>query len=390
MTSIKYAQNGKRDFHNLEEEFDQAFEELHNEEWKIPENKDALIDYLKACKRGKTKSAGKNRKVGKSSLYRIMGILRLFLEEWIGKDIRKVTREDVAKFYDAMEDDEIKQSNGKAYKQSSKSKNYKTIRKFMRWVGKGDYCDDWDVTEEVPTKEFLSRNEVERLVNSAGIQYKAHIMILFDGGLRAEEYGNLRWKDLKKKDGKKYYQAHVRKETSKTKKERFVSLWLATDYIDSLKTYQKEKLGAEFNEEGFLYNGMYQSLLRQIKRLGKQVLNKHITPHMLRHSSATYYANVIKTYQNFCYRYGWSLNSSTPQRYWHPQNDDEVAEQAKEHEIAKFKTQFEQVKLRNDALQQHLEKLEKTMDGANAFFAMASKNPKVLKVLVEEGIIEED
>lgn len=34
MVSIKYASNGKRDLHNLEQEYDNALINLHKEKWK--------------------------------------------------------------------------------------------------------------------------------------------------------------------------------------------------------------------------------------------------------------------------------------------------------------------------------------------------------------------
>lgn len=366
MGKIKYASNGKRDFHNLEEEYDNALEELRNEKWSIPENKELLLDYLSKSRRGNVKSGGRNRKVGKSTLYRTMGILRLFLNEWLKKDITKATARDLQDFYNRMEDDLIRQTNGEAYKPATKAQRYKQIRKFLSWLGKAELCNSWDFTEETVSKEHLTRSEIERMAEAAGIRFQAHIMMLFDGGFRAEEYGNLRWKDITKPEGKEYFQANIRKETSKTKKNRKVSLWLATDSLIAYKNYMREKQGEEFSEDNYLYTGEYQSLLRQIKRLGKKALNKKVTPHMLRHSSATYYANVIKTYQNFCYRYGWTLKSSTPERYWHPQNDFEVADQTKEHEIGRFKTEFEQVKLRNNQLQQEINEIKNLMSSLRA------------------------
>lgn len=40
-----------------------------------------------------------------------------------------------------------------------------------------------------------------------------------------------------------------------------------------------------------------------------------VTPHMLRHSSATYYANRLKNPYKLCYRYGWTIASNMVNRY---------------------------------------------------------------------------
>lgn len=51
-----------------------------------------------------------------------------------------------------------------------------------------------------------------------------------------------------------------------------------------------------------------------LHRKSKSILNKRVTPHILRHSSATYYANHLSHYQ-LCYRFGWSMASKMPNRY---------------------------------------------------------------------------
>jgi len=368
MAKINYAENGKRDYHYAEEEFDNSFEKLKNEEkWKFDNNRKIVIDYIKACKRGKAKSARKNKRIGKSSLYRIIGILRLLSESWLKKDFEKATAKDWEGFYDNMEDDIIKNEYGKKFKPSSKAKNYKTLRKFLKWkFGENkyypDFCDDWVTTEETATKIFITRSEAEKMINSASaLRVKTFLMVLFDGGFRAEELANLRWVDVMKPEGRDYYKAFVRRETSKTKRERNVSLWLATDLLDSYKNSEMAKKKKEFKETDFLFDTGYQTLYRTIKRIAKKVLNKSVSVHTLRHSSATYYASIIKTYQQFCARYGWNLKSGTAQRYFHSVDDDEIAEQTKDHEIAKFKGDFERLKIENSQLQKDMEQMKEDL-----------------------------
>lgn len=355
---IAYASSGKRDFQNVEEEFENALAELKNQTWQFEENREKVLAYLRACQLGMVKSGGKNRKVGKSTLYRVMGILRLLSERWIKKDFTKTTENDWVEFYMMMEEGKLKQENGKPYKQTTRAKLYKTIRKFLAYLGLKHFTEKWDFTEETPNKGHLTRSQVEQMIEASSLKMKTVIMTLFDGGFRAEEFANLRWVDLVKKQGK-YYQAHVRSETSKTKKERHVSLWIASDYLDSYKQSEMTRLGKDFKNEGYLYEGDYGSLHKALKRIGERAIGKPVNPHMLRHSSATYYANIVKTYQLFCYRYGWSLKSGMAQRYFHPKDDEEIAEQAKDHEIARFKTDFERVQLENQSLKERVDELAK-------------------------------
>jgi integrase len=188
---------------------------------------------------------------------------------------------------------------------ASKSKIYRTLRKFLKWkYGENKYyptsCDDWVTTEDKVTKEHITRSEVEKMVTQATTtKIKCFIMMLFDGGFRIEEIANLRWADVKKEEGKDYYRAEVRGETSKTKKPRVVSLWLSTDLIETYKnSIESKKKRIDPNE--YLFDTKYNTLYTEVVRLGKRALNKDIAPHTLRHSSATYYANIIKTYQQFC------------------------------------------------------------------------------------------
>lgn len=363
MRQTKYASNGKKDISGLEYKFDNAFEKLqHDEQWRHDTNRKIVINYLLDCKRGKAKSAKRNIKVSKASLYRIMGVLKQLSEKWLKNDFDAVSPEQWEQFYNDMEDNKIKNQSRRSFTQSSKAKNYKTIRKFLKWkYGNNqtypEFCADWVTTEETPTRMHLTRHEVEKMVNAAGtLKVKTYLMMLFDGGFRAEELANLRWFDVKKPEHKEYYKAHVRAETSKTKKERYVSLWLATDYIDSYRNSLKQA-----KDEDFLFDIVYDSLWKSVKRLGEKVLKKNISPHILRHSSATYYSSIIKTYAQFCSRYGWRLNSGTAQRYFHSVDDDTIAEQAKDHEIAKFKTDFERLKLQQEQKDREIDQLKSQM-----------------------------
>lgn len=356
MGKLKFAMNGKRDIHGVEEQFDQAFNTLRTQEtWAYDSNRLIVLEYLSACLKGKVKSNKKNRRISKAWLYRILGMLRLLSEKWLVKNFDEAGTQDWSNFYDEMEENKFLNDRGKPFKQSTKARIYKTVRKFAKWryghdLNYPEWCLDWDTREPIITRLHLTRHQVEKMIEGASsLKVKCAIQVLFDGGFRIEELGNLRWIDVQKRNEKNYYQAHVRPETSKTKKERFVSLYLATDLIDSYKNSRQNS-----NESDFLFPGNYRSFYETIRRLGMRVLKLKISPHILRHSSATYYANVIKTYQQFCTRYGWDLNSKTAQRYYHAIADDEIAEQTKEHEISQFKNEFERLKLEREQLQEQV------------------------------------
>jgi len=95
-----------------------------------------------------------------------------------------------------------------------------------------------------------------------------------------------------------------------------------------------------------------------LNRLGKKVLRKKVTPHILRHSSATYYCHKLNQYQ-LCYRYGWSMASSQPQRYIDREgiNEEGTAELVKSDEVAKLKKANEQLRESLALLKDQQEKL---------------------------------
>ena len=129
-------------------------------------------------------------------------------------------------------------------------------------------------------------------------------MVLFDSGARAEELLNVRLKRehvFWKEDLNCYM---IRLEYSKTK-PRTISLPLSTSYMTSWL----EVHPAKDNPQAQLFPMTYPAMKMVVSRLGRRALGKRVTPHMLRHSSATFYANKLKNPYKLCYRYGWTMAS---------------------------------------------------------------------------------
>jgi hypothetical protein len=60
-----------------------------------------------------------------------------------------------------------------------------------------------------------------------------------------------------------------------------------------------------------------------LRKVGERALKKRVHPHLLRHTSATYWANKLP-YFKFCKRFGWTLTSKMPQRYIDREGLDDV------------------------------------------------------------------
>ena len=212
MVKQYFALSGKRDIHGVESQYDAAMERLQStERWVRDGNRLIVIEYLKACRRGKVRSGRRYRRVSKAWLYRILGMLRMLSDTWLRKEFDEVTPEEWNVFHERIEDDLIRNISGKAYKMGSKARIYRTIMKFLKWrYGKDrnypDFCADWIVEDIAPSKDAMARAEVDKMtIGAKELKGKAIIMMLFDGGFRAEELFNLRWVDVKRDEGKVYW-----------------------------------------------------------------------------------------------------------------------------------------------------------------------------------------
>lgn len=58
----------------------------------------------------------------------------------------------------------------------------------------------------------------------------------------------------------------------------------------------------------------YRSYAARLSKLGRKMFNLNITPHIMRHSSATHYAEILNT-QSLAMRYGWTFNSKELNTY---------------------------------------------------------------------------
>ena len=113
-------------------------------------------------------------------------------------------------------------------------------------------------------------------------------------------------------------------------------------------------------------------------RLAKKTLNKNVNPHMLRKSSATYYADKLNR-QQLCIRYGWKFSSEMPDVYISRAGVDE--EKLKEVFV---KTDMEDIKRENAELKTKQELSEKEIENMKAKEIETAKNIVKLANKVEK------
>lgn len=306
---------GKINIHGTDERLESLLAKIEHNESIHPENKQLMIRFIRDCRLGKTISGTRKKKIGAATCIKHLFGLNVLLRS-LAKAFNEVTQDDMEKFIESLENGSLTRKDNRPYSADTQSGIKKTIRKFWKWKDGGnktypllvDWIDTYVRMKEVPA---LTRSEVDAMIDYAGnLRNKALIVVLFDSGARIEELLNVRLKPehiFWKEDLGCYM---IRLEFSKTK-PRTISLPLSTKL---LRDWLARHPGRD-NMSAQLFPLSYQNLRMILKRIGLRVLGKTVTPHVLRHSSATFYANRLKNPYKLCYRYGWAMSSDMVNRY---------------------------------------------------------------------------
>jgi len=274
------------------------------------------------------------------------------LSEYLGtKSFKQATRQDIMDFSDYLKE---KQGLG----ESSIGLYLMKLKRFYKYViepelyanGKSDQKDirypdsvRWitynDNGNELPLDNIPTRKEISKLFNACkDVRDQVILCGLLDGGLRKSELIGLKIRNVKfDNDLKKFYFILPKKTHGQKTGQRYIQLFL----IDSSTAYFKEYLNhhsfknnpdAPFiysmdcsvrhrpvNEKYLTEYGINEIIDRIVKDSG---LKYHITPHTLRHISATWCC--IKGFNEpmLRERFGWSKRSKMPSRYVHLANTD--------------------------------------------------------------------
>ena len=375
----------KRDIHNRTRNYQTTLNKLENNSKIIPENKELILRFIRDCRLGKTIKNRQKKSIGVARCLKYIHILKR-ISGWLNAPFNKITQEQMEQLIENLENDsytsELVGKNGKIIKRkklahSTKLDYKKTIRKFYKWLfGNNknypelvDWIDTYDIPKEIPA---LKREEIERLADASKIRDKAIIMFLFDSGARVEELLNIRISDLSKADD--IYK--VRIAFSKTK-PRTIHLPLCSKYIEMWLSHQKRQ-----NDQEYLFPLTYEALRRMLHRVGKKVLNKRVYPHLMRHSSATYYANLLNHHQ-LCYRYGWSMASKMPNRYLDREGifEENVADIVKTNEVSKFEKDNKNLSEQLSIMKQTNEEIQKQLSDLKSKYDRLFEGKEFMKLL---------
>lgn len=133
--------------------------------------------------------------------------------------------------------------------------------------------------------DLLTPDEVMKLITCAGsVKHQAIISTLYEGGMRIGEIGHLQWNQVK------FHETHVAISTDfKTGKKRTIPLYNSMGY---LKQWKNESSGNPGDFVFVMSSGKpysYPGLVKMIRTVAKKAgLERHITPHIFRHSRITH------------------------------------------------------------------------------------------------------
>ena len=329
-----------------------------SKDWNISaEDKKDFLKFLDDLGLGKV---NKGFKVSRARQLKYLDLLRTPLEFW-KKPTSKLTLKDVEIFEKAISDDTIKSKAGEPYSHETKRDIKIALRIYLKWklgVAKASELAGWlDTRRDAKTPDYLKETEVEKIYKACkSANERFLIAVLFDGGARAEEFLNIRYEDIELPgEGEEFAKVTLKEEYSKTKGRVIRLYWKYS--LEAVKDYlqEREKEGIKSNEP--IYNKTYDNTRKFLQRLGKKVLNRSVSPHLFRHSSATYYANKMNR-QELCYRYGWAFSSHMPDTYISRagMTNKELDIKFKATEINKVQSELEKQKQENKILKDQMQR----------------------------------
>jgi integrase len=348
----------KIDIHKTDRRYDSALKKFESDESVSERNRELILRFLWDCKIGKTLKGRAKKKLGKRRILKYFyGLKRL--SKWVGKPFDEVTEREMERLVHNLEEDGYK--NGERnYSERTKLDFKKTLQKLYKWLGRPELTEFIDMTDSPKEVPAITREELDILTNSTPEAcMKAALMVLFDGGPRSEELLNIRLKDVTKKRYIRDIECFwINMRHSKTF-ARTIPLPLSTKCLGQWLAEHPEKN----NPEAQLFPFSYPALRKRIKVLAEKALKKRLTLHMLRHSSATYWAPKMNRYQ-LCAKYGWAFSSDMPDRYIKRKGIifEEIAEKGDVDQATRLEKKNRSLREKMDDLEREYGKVRKALE----------------------------
>jgi len=347
------------DIHRLDRHMANKYRAITSDPDLSESNRDLILRYLKDSELGKTIKKGQKRKIGAGRNLQAAGYLYKMCKDWFKKDLDKVTEKDMEEFILKFDRGEHLTQYNRPYSSESKSNIKKFIKKFYKWLlGNGRFYPelvDWiDTSKRESQVKAIPRlkNGVQDIVDLIpDIKRKALVRVAFDSGFRQGELLNCRIRDLEITEEGNYY---LTCRYSKTK-ARTVSLPFSSKILERwLKEHPKKD-----QPDAQLWQISRPMYYKTVKLYGKKAHKMNITVHMIRHTSATFWAPKLDR-TTFCKRFGWSYSSGMPDRYidFSKINENKIIDAVKIERYSEVQKELEEQKVQNMNLKESFKRQE--------------------------------
>jgi hypothetical protein len=132
-------------------------------------------------------------------------------------------------------------------------------------------------------------------------------------------------------------------------------------FTEDIKFFFQSTAYEQLKEDDRVFPYQYGVFLFWLRKKGKEVLGKKITPHCLRHSSATYYSREFNgDMVLIANRYGWSYSSDELKTYIRRSGayQKQGVKQVFTNEVIKLKEEMEKLKQQNEQSLKRLNDVE--------------------------------
>jgi len=295
-----------------------------------------------------------NEQLSHNRMQKLKMVYNVIRRGFKDKPLEDRTRKDVEDFINELNHNTFKREDGKIYQGNTKLDIKKFLKQFWKWL-KGnneDYPPEvrWikariGKDEKPIEKEVMSVAQASKLANSfSKSEYRALVLLLFDTGFRISEMLSVTKKDLTYEDYEDGQACFwVKCNQSKT----YVRKIPAPLFTEDIQAFVNGSYYKSLEDNAPLFNMSYASILQGLNDHAKEIIHRKITPHLFRHSSATYYARELggNTLQ-LATRYGWSLGSDELKTYVRLSGafEKQAAKQVYGNETIKLRKEVEEMK----------------------------------------------
>ncbi len=293
----------KSQFYNIEKRNSATKNKLENS--KISKkNKELILKFIDSCYA---------QGIGKLRIGKYLSMMRI-IAEGLNKDFDKIKKDDLVNYLAKLEQSKYSENTKKDYKVG--------IKRFFKWMnGDTEYPEmvRWikanvkHSNQKIPD-DLLSENDIKNIVSSAfNTRDKAILFTLYESGARIGEIANLKVRDVTYDDIGT--QIIVDGKTGMRKIRLISSEMYIKNYLNESKHSDNPNSPLWLKMDGvpMTYSSIAKVLRVTVERAG---IKKKVTPHLFRHSRASYLAKYL-TESQLCQFLGWEQGSNMPRVYVH-------------------------------------------------------------------------